>query len=225
MKRLLAAAAIAALVACSPPAPSSTTSATASVTPTATEATAGGYTLDKSHSSIITRVSHLGFSQFTGRFARWDAQLQLDPAHPEQAQLNVTIDPASFESDNPPAGFLDLLHGREFFDVRQFPQMSFRSTAIALTGPNTARITGDLTLHGVTRPVTLDATFNGGYAGNQMDPQARVGFSARGTLKRSDFGMGFGVPAPGSNMGVGDEVEFIIETEFNGPAWSAPASP
>lgn len=226
MNRLLAAAAAAiTLASCSPPAATPPASAPAQNTPAATEATPGAYTLDKAHSSLITRVDHLSFSKFTGRFARWDAQLQLDPSHPEQAQLTVTIDPASFEADNPPPGFLDLLHGPQFFDVRQFPQMGFRSTSIELTGANTARITGDLTLHGVTRPVTLDATFNGGYAGNQFDRNARVGFSAHGVLQRSAFNMGYGVPPPGTTMGVGDEVEFVIETEFTGPAWTPSAEP
>jgi polyisoprenoid-binding protein YceI len=74
----------------------------------------------------------------------------------------------------------------------------------------------------VTRPVSLDAKFNGGYAGHPMDPHARIGFSARGSLKRSEFGIAFGVPAPGSQFGVGDDVEIIIEAEFSGPAWTPP---
>ncbi|CAN5444608.1 hypothetical protein BH10PSE4_BH10PSE4_28110 [soil metagenome] len=101
----------------------------------------------------------------------------------------------------------------------KYPAITFRSTQVVVTGPNTAKITGDLTLHGVTKPVVLEASFNGGYAGFEMDPHARVGFSAHGVFKRSDFGMGFGVPAPGSTMGVGDEVDVRIETEFSGPAW------
>lgn len=83
-----------------------------------------------------------------------------------------------------------------------------------LTGRNTARVTGDLTLHGVTRPVVLETSFNGGYAPGAIDPMgARIGFSAHGFLRRSDFGMGYGVPAKGTNMGVGDRVEILIETE------------
>ena len=70
--------------------------------------------------------------------------------------------------------------------------------------------------------MTLEARFNGGYEGMHLDPSARVGFSARGVFNRSDFGMRMGIPAPGTNMGVSDAVEVIVETEFNGPAWSAP---
>lgn len=82
---------------------------------------------------------------------------------------------------------------------------------------DTLRVRGDLTLHGVTRPIVLEATFNGGYAGHPMDPNARIGFSAQGTLKRSEFGIAQGIPAPGTTMGVSDEVNVVIEAEFTGP--------
>ena len=85
-------------------------------------------------------------------------------------------------------------------------------------GPASAAVTGDLTLHGVTRPVALTIDFNGGYAGNAMDPAgSRIGFSARGALQRSDFGVDFSIPEPGSSMGVGDRVTFGIEAEFTRP--------
>ncbi|MGH6952290.1 MAG: YceI family protein [Vitreimonas sp.] len=190
--------------------------------PVAHTAPAGRYTLDKAHASLIVRLNHLGYSQFTARFESWDAELQLDPAAPENAQLSVSIDPRSIASDNPPAGFIDIMRGVEFLDAARFPAISFRSTQVERTGPNTARITGDLTLHGVTRPVTLEARFNGGYEGMHLDPNARIGFSARGAFNRSDFGMTMGIPAPGTNIGVSDAVEVIVETEFNGPAWIAP---
>jgi polyisoprenoid-binding protein YceI len=78
----------------------------------------------------------------------------------------------------------------------------------------------------VTKPVTLDVTFNGGYAGNAMDPGgARIGFSAKGSLKRSDFGVAAGIPAPGSTMGVGDLVQFELETEMLKPKEAAAATP
>jgi polyisoprenoid-binding protein YceI len=122
-----------------------------------------------------------------------------------------------FTADNAPDGFMDQLAGTRFLEAARFPEMAYRSTKIERTGAKTLRISGDLTLHGVTRPVTLNATYNGGYAGHPMDPHARVGFSAQGTLKRSDFGIGFGIPAPGTTMGVSDEVNVIIEAEFTGP--------
>jgi polyisoprenoid-binding protein YceI len=94
---------------------------------------------------------------------------------------------------------------------------------VQLTAPNAARVTGDFTMHGVTRPVTLDVTFNGGYAGHPMDPNARIGFSGKGVLKRSEFGIATGIPAPGSKMGVSDEVEIILEAELTGPPLPQPA--
>lgn len=187
-------------------------------------APSGAYTLDKAHASLIVRVNHLGYSNFTARFEDWDANLNLDVATPENSSLTVSINPRSINADNPPPGFIDIMRGPEFLDAAQFPQIGFRSTRIERTGANTARIVGDLTLHGVTRPVTLEARFNGGYEGFNLDPNARIGFSARGTFNRSEFGMSHGIPAPGTTMGVSDAVEVIIETEFSGPPWTPPAS-
>lgn len=186
-------------------------------------APAGAYTLDKSHASLIIRVNHIGYSNFTARFQTWDASLNFDPAAPENSSISATIDPRSIASDNPPAGFIDIMRN-DFLKSPEFPQITFRSTRVERTGQNTANITGDLTLLGVTRPVTLEARFNGGYEGMSLDPHARVGFSAHGTFNRSDFGMSYGLPPEGSNLGVGNQVEVIIETEFNGPAWAPPAN-
>ncbi|MDB5427522.1 MAG: YceI family protein, partial [Phenylobacterium sp.] len=177
---------------------------------------AGGYTIDKAHTSVTFRVSHLGFSRYTARFATVDGKLKFDPAHPAAMSVEATIDPQSLELNAPPAGFHDQLMGKSFFEAAKYPAITFRSTKVAPTGPNTAKVTGDFTLHGVTKPVILDVTYNGGYPPNAMDPGgARIGFSAHGVIKRSAFGMGFGVPAAGSNMGVGDDVEVMIETEFS----------
>ena len=186
-------------------------------------APAGAYTLDKSHSSLIVRLGHLGYSQFTARFETWDAALYFDPAAPENSQINVTIDPRSIASDNPPAGFIDVMRN-DFLKAGEFPQITFRSTRVERTGPNTARITGELTLLGVTHPVTLDARFNGGYEGMSLDPHARIGLSAHGTFNRADFGMSYGIPPEGTNLGVSNAVEVIVETEFSGPAWQAPSA-
>jgi len=183
----------------------------------AADVPAGAYKLDKAHASLIFRVNHLGFSHFTGRFSTFDAKLQFDPERPTASQVDVTIEPRSLETDNAPAGFLDALRGKAWLDSAKFPQMTFHSTQVESTGEHALRIHGDLTLHGVTRPVILNATYNGGYAGHPMDPHARIGFSARGAFKRSEFGITYGIPEPGSTLGVSDDVEVIIETEFSGP--------
>jgi polyisoprenoid-binding protein YceI len=183
----------------------------------------GAYVMDKAHTSVTFRVSHLGFSRYTAHFATVDGKLKFDPAHPAAMSVEATIDPTSLQLNTPPAGFHDQLMGKSWFDAAAFPAITFRSTKVALTGPKTAQVTGDFTLHGVTKPVTLDVTYNGGYPPNAMDPGgARVGFSGHGVIKRSAFGMGFGVPAPGSNLGVSDDVEVMIETEFSSKA-PAPA--
>ncbi|HEV7716939.1 MAG TPA: YceI family protein [Steroidobacteraceae bacterium] len=178
---------------------------------------AGAYTLDKSHASLIFKIDHLGFSHFTARFTKYDAQLQFDPANLSRSSVKVNVDPRSIESDNAPAGFMDQLRGDMFLNTAKFPEMTFRSTRVTGTGAKALRIDGDLTLHGVTRPVILNGQYNGGYAGHPMDPHARIGFSAQGTFKRADFGGAFGIPAPGTTMGVADQLTVIIEAEFIGP--------
>ena len=178
---------------------------------------AGAYTIDKSHTSLIFLVSHLGFSTYTGRFTRIDAQLHFDPRNIPASRLNVNIDPRSIEADNAPSGFIDALAGKDWLDAERFPAMSFVSQSIERTGAETFRIRGELTMRGVTKPLALNARYNGGYAGHPLDPNARVGFSAIGALKRSDFGVSYGIPVPGTTFGVGDEVEIVIETEFSGP--------
>ncbi|MBV9510316.1 MAG: polyisoprenoid-binding protein [Caulobacteraceae bacterium] len=177
---------------------------------------AGVYHLDPAHASLTFEVSHMGFSHYTARFTHLDATLRFDPAHPEAMSVDASIDPVSLALNTPPAGFHDQLMGPEWFAAARFPQITFRSTRVRLTGPNTAEVTGDLTLHGVTLPVTLTATYNGGYAENSFDPGgARVGFSAHGSLLRSAFGIAAGIPAPGSTIGVGDRVDVAIEAEFS----------
>lgn len=187
---------------------------------------AGDYKLDASHASLVFKVNHLGFSNYTAQFRSFTADMTLDPAQPETAKLTALIDLKSLDIPTPPAGFIAELLSDTWLGASITPQMKFESTTVTRTGPATADILGNLTLKGVTRPVTLHATFNGGYEGHPMDPAARIGFSAHGTLKRSDFGIDIGIPSPGSTMGVFDEVTIEIETEFTGPALKdGPAQP
>jgi polyisoprenoid-binding protein YceI len=187
-------------------------------------APAGHYQLDKSHASLELRVSHLGFSTYTTRFSRFDSELTFDPKNIPAASLVTTVDASSFEMPEAPQKCLDIMKGSQFLDVAKFPKIVFRSQKVRMTGPKSLEITGTLELHGVTRPLVLSGTYNGGYAGMaNMDPQARVGFSAHASFKRSDFGMSFGVPAPGTTMGVGDLIDVSIEAEFSGPPLAAAA--
>ncbi|HXI86206.1 MAG TPA: YceI family protein [Parvularculaceae bacterium] len=185
-------------------------------------APAGDYKLDKSHASIVFSVDHIGFSHWTARFSRFDAALHFDPQEPAGSHIEASVDPASIDPDNPPDGFIDMLTGEKFLDAGNYPAMTFKSTRVELTGPNTAKVTGDFTLHGRTHPLVLDVVFNGGYARHPLDPESRIGFSAHGALDRSDYGMDFGLPPPGSTMGVSDKVDIAIEVEFVGPPGEDP---
>lgn len=231
--RLLLCATIASVLAgCAPsepPAPKSAEAPTVTAVPetSAAPVPAGSYTLEKTHASLLFRVNHLGFSNFTARFKRFDAQLQFDPKHLAASTLTATVDATSLETDYPDPATLDfnaMLQNDQWLDTAKFPEMKFVTKSVEASGANAMRINGELTLHGVTHPVSLDATFNGGYAGHPMDPHARIGFSAHGSLNRSDFGIAYGIPAPGTTMGVSDKVEVIIECEFSGPPLSAAAA-
>ncbi len=194
----------------------------ASIKPAATAFPAGDYRIDPTHASLIFRVDHLGYSRYTARFTGVSASLTLDPEDPAAARVDATIDPSSLALDNPPPGFLELLLGPDWLDAAGHPETRFRSTKIELTAPDRARVSGELTLKGATKPVAFDARVNGGYAGLETyDPQARIGFSAYGSLNRSDFGVSLGIPEPGSTLGVSDKVEFLIEAEFLGPPLAA----
>jgi len=226
MKKILLASMVLAIASCSKQAPPDTSpqpevnSPPTAAAPVTIDVPAGAYTLDKTHASLLFRVDHLGFSKYTGRFKSFDAQLQFYPSDLDASIITVSVDPKSLDVENPPAGFVAELIGQNWLDTDQHPELTFRSTSVEVKSPQNVIINGDLTLHGVTQPIVLDATFNGGYAGHPMDPSARIGFSARGTFKRSDFGIAYGIPAPGTTMGVSDEVEVIVETEFSGPAWT-----
>lgn len=187
---------------------------------------AGEYAADMAHTSVNFRIDHMGLSHYTARFTRIDAKLQFDPAQPAASRLSVVIDPASLQTNYPEPQKLDFDKqiATQFLGAAQFPQIVFKSTKVELTGANTARVTGDFTLHGVTKPIVMDVTFNGGYPPNNFDPMgARIGFSAHTAFRRSDFGMTAGLPAPGSSMGVGDLIDVAIETELTRPG--KPARP
>jgi polyisoprenoid-binding protein YceI len=181
---------------------------------------AGVYRLDPTHSSLFFRVDHLGMSRYTARFTRLDATLEIDPAAPENAVLRATVDPLSLDTAYPldDLDFDAVLTGPDWLDAARHPEITFTSTTVRPTGPATAEVLGELELAGITLPILLDVTFNGGYAGHVYDPGgSRIGFSAAGMLQRSAFGLDFGIPAPGSTIGVGDRVDFFIEAELTRP--------
>jgi polyisoprenoid-binding protein YceI len=167
---------------------------------------AGAYQLDPAHASITFKINHLGFSHYTGRFDKMEAMLNFNNDAPEQSALNVTVYPNSIDTNN--AKLEEELRGDKFFDVIKYPRATFQSTKVELTGPTTGRVTGDFTFLGVTHPLTLDVTLIG--AGTHpMDNKKVVGFSATGTIHRSDFGLQNLIPM------VGDDVTLEIEAEFD----------
>lgn len=181
--------------------------------------TAGAYQLDLGHTRLLFRVSHLGFSNYTAMFTDLSADLAFDPEAPETMAVKAVVKTGSLETHypDPALNFNGVLTGAEFLDAAQYPEITFQSTAVKLTGDHTAEVTGDLTLHGVTKPMVLAVSYNGGWDDMPMDAGARIGFSATGAFNRSDYGVGFGVPAPGTTMGVSDRVEVILESEFIRP--------
>lgn len=233
MNRLLALAVLAALAACSPkqeaakePTAQTPEPVAAAPVEAPVDVPAGAYTIDQGHTSILFRVDHLGFSNYTARFKKATAQLQLDPNNLAASSVTVAVDTKSLETDYDTKvyDFNGMLLGEEWLNAARHPEITFRSVSVEPTGARTMRINGELTLRGVTRPMILDARFNGGYRGHPMDPNARVGFSATGVLNRSEFGLSTGIPAPGTTMGVSDAVKVIVETEFSGPPLNASAA-
>lgn len=173
---------------------------------TALEGLAGGtYEIDPSHTSVQFGISHLGFSRYQGRFNTVSGTLAFDPKLPEASTLAVTIDTASIDTNN--SVLEEKLKSADWFDAAKFPSIRFTSTHIQKLSDTTGKLTGDLTMHGVTKPVTLDVTFNGGGV-NPFINAPQLGFSATGSLKRSDFGISQYIPM------VGDEVSITIETEL-----------
>lgn len=166
---------------------------------------AGTYQVDADHTQVIWTVNHMGLSPLTGMFGRMSGTLNLDPKAPEAAKVEIAIPMAGLTVTS--EAFAKHLASPEFFDTAKFPSGRFTSTKIAVSG-SSARIDGDLTVHGVTRPVTLDATFFG--AGiDVVSKLETIGFTATATVKRSDFGLGFAAPL------VSDDVSLEITGVFH----------
>jgi len=169
------------------------------------EMPAGVYKLDKAHGYINFSYSHVGFSTPTVGFRDFDVELELNSSAPADSKLAVTIDAASIDSrvDD----FDAHLRGEDFFDVAVHPRIVFATTGIKMTGPNTAAVTGDLTIVGVSRPVTLDAVLN--KAGvHPVSKAPTLGVNATTVVKRSDWGLGYAVPL------VSDAVQVNISVEL-----------
>ena len=168
----------------------------------------GAYVLDPAHASVNWSLSHSGLSFYTARFDDISGALDFNPDAPTDSRLDVRIDPKSVSTGDVEWDETLGTSGK-YFDGDTHPEIRFVSTSSVKATDNTGTVTGDLTLRGVTKPVTLDVTYNG--AGKSFgNPGATLGFSAIGTIKRSDWGMDYL-----TNFGIGDEVTLRIEAEFN----------
>lgn len=230
MRLFLLSASALILAACSPatePAANPETAAPAEPAVIETEAAdvaygkAAQYALDRNHASLTWKVDHFGLSNYTARFKTIDAKLTFNPDDISANSIEVTIDPLSVETDYPSnykAGHPNSPHASWNEDLGKdpkwmngvnFPQITFKSTGAEKLSPTTGTVTGDLTFLGVTKPVTMNVTYNGVAQMPWTPDQDKIGFSATTVIKRSDFGHTTMAP------NIGDEVTVIFEGEFS----------
>ena len=166
----------------------------------------GNYAFDPDHSQMLFTVNHLGFTDYTGQFRRPSGRLVLDAGHPARSKLTVSVPIDSVQTTVPALD--EELKGAGFFDAARYPVATFVSTAVTPTGAATATIAGALSLHGVTRPVTLKARFIG--AGREFwgTKKMALGFAATTRISRSAFGLNM---SPGL---ISDDVDLVINAGF-----------
>ncbi|MFL5378165.1 MAG: YceI family protein [Myxococcales bacterium] len=169
----------------------------------------GTWNIDPSHSAIAFSVRHMVVSKTRGRFNKWSGQLRFDPANPSASSVEVDIDPASLDTGDTQRDA--HLRSADFFDVEKYPTASFRSTKVELAGEGRYRVTGNLTVHGITQPVLLDVS----YEGSGKDPWGgeRAGFSATTTIDRKHFGLEWNKALETGGLLVGEKVELNLEIE------------
>ena len=165
------------------------------------------YKLDPSHTDVIAQWSHFGFSNPSAHFGNADGTLVYDADNVAGSSVNVTLPLSGLNGFT--AKFDEHLRSGDFFDAAKFPSASFKSTKVEDLGGGKLKVTGDLTIMDVTKPVVLDVTLN--KAGENMQKQPAIGFDASTTIKRTDFGLGLYAPA------VSDEVKIRITTEAGVP--------
>ena len=167
---------------------------------------AQGWTADKNHSKLGFEVTHLLVTDVDGSFKSFDITINATKDDFSDAQVTVTADINSVNTDN---DYRDKdLKSEKYFDAAKFPTLNFKSTSMQKVDAKSYKLSGNLTMHGVTKPVVLDVTLNG-TGTNPMSKKPVAGFKIRGTVKRSDFGIGDGTP----NAIVSDEVQIIANVE------------
>jgi len=175
-----------------------------------TVATQSTWAFDQAHSSVNFMVRHMVVSKVRGRFTKWDGTLAMDETNPVGGSVEVSIEAGSIDTGVEQRD--GHLRSPDFFDVAKFPTLTFKSTKVEAAGAGALKVTGDLTMHGVTRPVVLDVE----YSGSAKDPWGgvRAGFSARTTIDRKDFGLAYNQLLETGGVLVGETIEIAIEAEM-----------
>jgi len=167
------------------------------------------WNIDSSHSGAQFAVRHMVISKVRGIFERWAGTIDFDPSKPEASKVSVRIEAASVNTNEPQRD--QHLRSADFFDVEKYPAITFESSRIESRGEDRYRVLGELTIHGVTRPVELDAEYLGG--GKDPWGNERIGFFAKTSLNRKDFGLNWNQVLETGGVLVGDQVEVSLDVE------------
>jgi len=169
------------------------------------------WALDPTHSRVGFEISHMVISTVSGRFKEVTADVKLDEENLAKSSVSVTVQAKSIDTDEPKRD--DHLRSPEFFDVAKFPTITFASSSIKAAGGEKYKLSGDLSIHGISKPVTLDATISKAVK-NPWGKMVR-GVKLTGKIKRSDFGLTWNKALETGGLVVGDEVKLVIQAEVN----------
>jgi len=175
---------------------------------TAASAAPATWTIDQNHSQVGFSVRHF-FSKVPGTFSKFSGSVVYDPQKPENSSVKADIDPSSIDTKNEKRD--NHLRSEDFFDVAKLPTLTFVSTKVTSAGKDKLKVDGNLTMHGVTKPVTLDVTFLG--AGPSREGEQRSGFEAKTTINRKDFGILWNKTLDQGGTMLGDDVDIQLNVE------------
>jgi polyisoprenoid-binding protein YceI len=169
-----------------------------------------GWQVDLAHSQIEATVRHMMISNVRGRFEKFTVNADINETHPELSKVQVVIDAASVNTQMEQRDA--HLRSGDFLDVENFPTITFKSTQLEKLGDSEGKLHGDLTIKGVTKPVTLNVE----YSGQAKSPWGTInaGFTASGKVNRKDWGLGWNAPLETGGLLVGDDVKLGIKIEF-----------